>query len=359
MEMKKAHPKSRIPKFQSDSTGKDFLRFQALYEDRRNTVEILNTAWQQLDCKDVSLRIPNQEIYQGLEGLVDLVLADPFYGPKWQPTLTERPIVRKLFDKISKDRTVFLIFGRPDMLYLHWYPVFEHGLANSTVEYKIESSLFHVVRASSRDKFTHNFSTWHSMCEDALTVIRQPKATKQKKNRTISQDQAETLAIARPTIFHDDDEFANKYGVNGRPSNVFKDYEPPSARMRLRDAEGKELRNNAEKSIVLNEYLVDLFTEEEGVVFDMFAGTGSMGLACVKTLRHYVGCEPDLEVHTWATQRIGRAWAAWDRGELVKEQAGVRRALAEQVHKRQGAREKKKKGKEKEIKKEIERSQRR
>ena len=97
---------------------------------------------------------------------------------------------------------------------------------------------------------------------------------------------------------------------------------------------GTALRNNAEKSILINEYMLDLLTVNKGVVFDMFAGTGSMALACIKTGRFYVGCEPDQEVHTWATQRIGRAWAAHDRGELAASEAGVRRALAEQVHTR-------------------------
>ena len=72
-------------------------------------------------------------------------------------------------------------------------------------------------------------------------------------------------------------------------------------------------------------------TSERGVVYDMFAGTGSMALACIKTGRYYVGCDPDADVHTWSTQRIGRAWAAYDRGEMAAEQAGLRRALAEQL----------------------------
>ena len=77
--------------------------------------------------------------------------------------------------------------------------------------------------------------------------------------------------------------------------------------------------------------MVDLFTSGYGVVFDMFAGTGSMALACIKTGRKYVGCEKDEEVHQWATQRIGRAWFAHARGELVANEAGVRRSLSEQV----------------------------
>ena len=88
------------------------------------------------------------------------------------------------------------------------------------------------------------------MCEDALTVTRQLKPAKATKKSKIPKSNRR----ARRTVFHYSEKFAKKYGVNGRPTNVFRDYEPPSARMRLRDAEGKELRNNAEKSTLINEY---------------------------------------------------------------------------------------------------------
>ena len=82
---------------------------------------------------------------------------------------------------------------------------------------------------------------------------------------------------------------------------MFLDYEPPSARMRLRDGDGKELRINAEKSTLINEFLVDLFTPPGGVVWDMYAGSGSMAVACIKTDRYYVGTEIDNEIVIWAT----------------------------------------------------------
>ena len=97
------------------------------------------------------------------------------------------------------------------------------------------------------------------------------------------------------------------------PSNVFLGYAPPAARARLRDGDGKEVRNNAEKSILINEYFVDLFTLFGGLVWDMFAGSSPMGVACVKTGRYYVGSDLDGDLHTWSTQRIGKAWAAKER----------------------------------------------
>jgi len=161
------------------------------------------------------------------------------------------------------------------------------------------------------------------MTEHALTVVRQPVAAPKAKKDD------EKVTNVRPPIWRYCDSFFHK--IHGRPSNTFVNYEPPSARCRLRDAEGKPLRKNAEKSVLINEYLLDLFVPPEGLVYDMFAGTGSMALACIKTQRYYVGSEIDPDVHLAATQRLGKAWFAYDRGELVATEAGCRRSLAEQV----------------------------
>lgn len=69
----------------------------------------------------------------------------------------------------------------------------------------------------------------------------------------------------------------------------------------------------------------------QGVVYDMFAGTAPMALACIKTKRYYVGTEVEEEVVLPATQRIGRGWASFELGELLGSVAGCRRTVAEQV----------------------------
>ena len=69
-------------------------------------------------------------------------------------------------------------------------------------------------------------------------------------------------------------------------------------------------------------------------MYDMYGGTASMALACIKLQRRYLGTEKDEETHTWATQRIGRAWMANERNEFDNYQkvGGVPRALTEQVY---------------------------
>ena len=70
-------------------------------------------AWQDFNPKDVKLEIKQEEDV-GVVGLVDLVFADRFYSANYQPTMSEQPQLRNLFDLVSHEYTVFLIFGIPE-----------------------------------------------------------------------------------------------------------------------------------------------------------------------------------------------------------------------------------------------------
>jgi len=134
--IKKNHPSLKHPPFITDIQGRDFLRFEQLYLERTDKTELQNCAWQDFAPRSVALDMVNKE-HIGLESVVDLVFADPFYALQYQPTVTEQTHLRKLFDQISKDNTVFLIFGRPEMLYKFWFPIFQRGVASSKIEYKV------------------------------------------------------------------------------------------------------------------------------------------------------------------------------------------------------------------------------
>ena len=101
---------------------------------------MVRTAWQDLKLNDVKLKCVG-----GQQFLADLVLADPWYTVQHQPKLSEQTIARKLFDLVSRDGTVFIIFGRPELLFSHWAPIFEKRLNGSEVECKIHSNMWHVV----------------------------------------------------------------------------------------------------------------------------------------------------------------------------------------------------------------------
>jgi site-specific DNA-methyltransferase (adenine-specific) len=59
-----------------------------------------------------------------------------------------------------------------------------------------------------------------------------------------------------------------------------------------------------EKPVGLMQYLVEMHTDPGAVVFDPFAGSGSTGVACVRTGRNFIGIERDAAHYKTACDRI-------------------------------------------------------
>ena len=62
-----------------------------------------------------------------------------------------------------------------------------------------------------------------------------------------------------------------------------------------------------EKPVDLLELLIKNASDEGAVVFDGFMGSGSCGVACVNTNRHFIGIELDEGYFNIAAQRIDTA----------------------------------------------------
>ena len=130
-------------------------------------IELQQTAWQNFDPASSQIQSPSFS-GQGIVGAVDLVLADPWYQEQHQPKPSEYNQVRGLFDELTHAGSVFIVFGKAALLYKCWAPIFENNRGGSKIEYSILPYLLHVIRSALRDKFTHNFTTWHSMAEVLL-----------------------------------------------------------------------------------------------------------------------------------------------------------------------------------------------
>jgi DNA modification methylase len=64
-----------------------------------------------------------------------------------------------------------------------------------------------------------------------------------------------------------------------------------------------------QKPVALMEYLVRTYTNEGETVLDFTAGSGTTGVACVNTGRHFIGIEREPQYVTVARQRIANAAA--------------------------------------------------
>jgi len=59
-----------------------------------------------------------------------------------------------------------------------------------------------------------------------------------------------------------------------------------------------------QKPVALLEYLIKTYTNEGDTVLDFCMGSGTTGVACVQTGRHFIGIENDLTYFNIATRRI-------------------------------------------------------
>ena len=67
---------------------------------------------------------------------------------------------------------------------------------------------------------------------------------------------------------------------------------------------GTKIKHPTKKPVALMEYLIKTYTNEADTVLDNCMGSGTTGVACVRTNRHFIGIELDPEYFTIATRRI-------------------------------------------------------
>ena len=78
----------------------------------------------------------------------------------------------------------------------------------------------------------------------------------------------------------------------------------------LRDSEvGKEHYHPTQKPVALMEWLLQEYTQKGDIVLDPFMGSGTTGVACVRTGRKFIGIEIDPTYYAIAQRRIAEAQA--------------------------------------------------
>ena len=62
-----------------------------------------------------------------------------------------------------------------------------------------------------------------------------------------------------------------------------------------------------QKPVSLLEYLIKTYSDENDIILDNCMGSGSTGVACVKTNRKFIGIELDEDYFRIAEERIHKA----------------------------------------------------
>jgi site-specific DNA-methyltransferase (adenine-specific) len=84
---------------------------------------------------------------------------------------------------------------------------------------------------------------------------------------------------------------------NGRPKSVYRIDRLPA----------NELLHPTQKPLALMQVIVNDLTRPGDTIFDPFMGSGTTGVACVKTGRNFIGCEIDPGYFAIAEKRIAEA----------------------------------------------------
>ena len=88
------------------------------------------------------------------------------------------------------------------------------------------------------------------------------------------------------------------------PTSVVEFGADPETTVTRKQRPLKEKRHPTQKPVALLDYLVRTYTNSFDVVLDNTMGSGTTGVACVRTGRNFIGCEIDAGYFQIAERRI-------------------------------------------------------
>ena len=233
------------------------------------------------DCLEVMKEIP--------DGSVDMVLTDPPYGTtacKWD-TVIDLPLMWEQLKRITKPNgaivltasqpfTSALVMSNPKMFKYEWIWEKNRGSNFATTKYQPMKEHENVL----------------VFCEGA-TVYNPIYENRAEGGK------ARALHVINPS------NTGRRETLNGMEAkdsrNINPDQRVPRSIQKFNTEVGQ---HPTQKPVALLEYLIKTYTNEGDTVLDFCMGSGTTGVACVQTGRHFIGIENDLTYFNIATRRI-------------------------------------------------------
>ena len=94
------------------------------------------------------------------------------------------------------------------------------------------------------------------------------------------------------------------HGTNKRDYEGGKTTRYPNNVLTFKCVDNYSRQHSSEKPVALMEYLIKTYTNEGETVLDNCMGSGSTGVACKKTGRHFIGIEKDEKYFKLAVDRV-------------------------------------------------------
>lgn len=234
------------------------------------------------DCFDLMEKIPDQS--------VDLILCDLPYGTsscRWDKVLPMDRLWEHYKRIVKPSRAIVLFASEPftshlilsnlEMWKYNWTWVKEHGTNFLNVKYcpfKVVEDIC-VFSDGGISPSSLNPLKYNPQFDQAKPYIQ--IRGERKETSVINNGTGATVTVSD----------GKRY-----PTNL------------LKFNRDKEKLHPTQKPVALLEYLIRTYTDENDLVLDCCMGSGSTGVACVRTGRRFIGCELDEKYFKIAEERI-------------------------------------------------------
>ena len=229
------------------------------------------------DCMELLPQIPDKS--------VDLILCDLPYGVtscKWDSVLPFAPLWAEYW-RVAKDRSPVVLFAAQP---------FTTALINSGRRY-----FRYCWYWKKNNKTGGTFARVQPMrCIEDIAVFYRQAPTYN----------AQGLKLLDKPIIKKPDK-SGFYNIRGNSSvQRYTGYPHHLLEFTNEATSGRNRLHPTQKPVALLEYLVKTYTNPGDTVLDNCMGSGSTGVACIRTGRHFVGIEKDPQYFQVARERLER-----------------------------------------------------
>lgn len=231
------------------------------------------------DCIELMKSVPPKSI--------DMILCDLPYGTtrcKWDNPIPFAPLWEQ-YNRIIKDNGAIVLFGNG---------MFTANLMNSNRKmwrYNlvwVKSTVTGFLNAKKMPLRQHE-----DICifYKKLPTYNPQKTSGHKRKVSLITQHKENCKMTENYGKHD---FCNYDSTERYPTSVLS----------FKTDKQKSSLHPTQKPVALLEYLIKTYTDEEGNVLDNCMGSGSTGVACIRTNRNFIGIELEESYYKISEERI-------------------------------------------------------
>ncbi len=241
------------------------------------------------DCLELMKDIPDNS--------VDMVLCDLPYGTtasRWDKIINFKSLFNE-YNRIIKDNGAIVLFASGQFTY--------KLIQSNETMYRYKWIWFKNTRGNFVNAKNRPMTAYEEICVFSKAITANGNSLKMKY---FPQGLIPKITIRR-------DKSGTRFGTMAgkRPSQKetivsdFTNY--PFDVLQFNAVSNQKTIHPTQKPVPLLEYLVKTYTNEGDTVLDNCMGSGSTGVACINTNRHFIGIEKDQSFFDAACERIKEA----------------------------------------------------